>query len=119
MYVGIVHCRLCIVHCAVCIVHCVVFGYKQNTPSRPTLQVHGQNNTPLHAKCMALQQPLEHLMLIRVTCLIIQLLLRFNQVDEDFELMELLSCSKLHLWCISEELRGGNLLNVAIPEHLS
>ena len=33
--------------------------------------------------------------------------------------MELLSCSKLHLWCISEELHGDNLLSTGIPEHLS
>ena len=33
--------------------------------------------------------------------------------------MQLLSSNKLHLWCISEELHGDTLLNVAIPEHLN
>ena len=33
--------------------------------------------------------------------------------------MVLLSCSNLHLWCISETIHGATLLDVAFPEHLN
>ena len=68
---------------------------------------------------VAWQTPLDSLMLVSITGLLLQVLLLFIRVDSYSELMVLLICSMLHLWCISVELHGDTLLNVAIPEHLS
>ena len=68
---------------------------------------------------MAWQKPLDIWMLAGVTCLCVTLRLLFIRVGVDFQWLEPLSCSTPHLWCISEEFHGDNLLNVAIPAHLS
>ena len=52
-------------------------------------------------------------MLVRVTCCFC------IGVDEDFQVLELLGCSTLHLGSTPEEFHCDSLFNVGIPEHLS